>query len=235
MPPAARAVAVGGEYAVAYCAVRLEERIRIGIVGLGWVGQEVARAALEDPRVTLVGIADEDPIKAGRDLGELIGEGRLGVPIDADLDSMLARARPEVAVVCTSSDVEALGATLEACVAQGAHVVTTCENLADPDLALSQLQPDFDERVREAGVVVLATGVNPGFAMDRLVVTLAQATRNIRRIRVRRVVNASAGFSFLNATRRVLCALLLSSPQVDKKGQPDTALEDIQRSKTLFL
>ncbi len=171
--------------------MRLKERIRIGIVGLGWVGQEVARAALEDPRVTLVGTADADKNKAGRDLGEIIGEGRLGIPIDQDVEGMLSRARPEVAVVCTTSDVEALGPTLELCVAHGAHVVTTCENLADAEQALSQLDDDFDARAREAGTVVLATGVNPGFAMDRLPVMLAQATRNIRRIRVTRVVNAT--------------------------------------------
>lgn len=179
--------------------MRLEERIRIGIVGLGWVGQEVARASFEDPRVTLVGVADSDPMKAGRDLGEIIGEGRLGRSIDASVEAMLARERPEVAVVCTTSDVEKLGPTLELCVAHGAHVVTTCENLADPEIGLSQLEPGFDERVRRAGLVVLATGVNPGFAMDRLPVMLAQVTRNIRRIRVSRVVNASTRRAQLQA------------------------------------
>ncbi|MEO1231886.1 MAG: Gfo/Idh/MocA family oxidoreductase, partial [Myxococcota bacterium] len=178
---------------------RLAERIRIGIVGLGWVGQEVARAALEDARVTLVGVADVDPVKAGRDLGEIIGEGRLGVPIDTDVDSMLARARPEVAVVATTSDVEECGPTLEACIAHGAHVVTTCENLADGELALAQLEPGFHERARAAGVVVLSTGVNPGFAMDRLPVMLAQATRNIRRLRVQRTVDASTRRAQLQA------------------------------------
>lgn len=177
---------------------RLEERIRIGIVGLGWVGQEVARAALEDARVTLVGVTDVST-NAGRDLGEILGEGRLGVPIDPDVGAMLGRARPEVAVVCTTSDVEELGPTLELCVDHGAHVVTTCENLADGELALAQLEPGFDERARAAGVVVLATGVNPGFAMDRLPVMLAQATRNVRRLRVARTVDASTRRAQLQA------------------------------------
>ena len=178
---------------------RLEERIRIGIVGLGSVGQEVARAALEDRRVSLVGVTDTDRVKAGRDLGEIIGEGRLGVPIDTDVSSMLSRARPEVAVVTTTSDVEILGPTLETCIAYGAHIVTTCENLADGEHALSQLDDGFDERARGAGVVVLATGINPGFAMDRLPVMLAQATRNTRRIRVLRVVDASTRRAQLQA------------------------------------
>ncbi|MBK8014900.1 MAG: hypothetical protein IPK13_26585 [Deltaproteobacteria bacterium] len=179
--------------------VRLYDRIRIGIVGLGWIGQEIARAAFEDARVSLVGVVDSDPTKAGRDLGEIIGEGRLGVPIDADVGAMLSRARPEVAVICSTSSVEALSPTLELCIEHGAHVVTTCENMADPDSALSQLRPGIEERARAADVVILATGVNPGFAMDRLPVTLSQATRNIRRIRVVRVVDASTRRAQLQA------------------------------------
>lgn len=178
---------------------RLSERIRIGIVGLGWVGQEVARAAIEDPRVRLVGVADVDPVKAGRDLGEIIGEGRVGIPIDSGVQAMLSRARPEVAVLCTTSDVEAIVPTLASCVAHGAHVVTTCENLADIDTALLQLPPGFDAQVREAGVVVLSTGINPGFAMERLPVTLCQATRNIRRVRVVRIVDAATRRAQLQA------------------------------------
>lgn len=179
--------------------VRLYDRIRIGIVGLGWIGQEIARAAFEDPRVSLVGVVDSDPTKAGRDLGEIIGEGRLGVPIDADVGAMLSRARPEVAVLCSTSSVEALSPILELCIEHGAHVVTTCENMADPEGALPQLRPGIEERARAADVVILATGVNPGFAMDRLPVTLSQATRNIRRIRVVRVVDASTRRAQLQA------------------------------------
>lgn len=171
---------------------RLAERIRIGIVGLGWVGKEVAQAALEDPRVVVVGVADTDPNKIGRDLSEILGlDDPLGVVVEGSVGAMLARARPEVAVVSTTSDIEEIVPTLESCVAYGAHVVTTCENLADPEMAKTQLTAGFDDRAREAGVVVLATGINPGFAMDRLPVMLAQATRRIRRIRVARVVDAS--------------------------------------------
>ena len=166
-------------------------------MGLGAIGADIARAALEDSRVILVGVADLDQSKAARDLGEVIGKGRLGVIIDEDVREMLSRTRPEVTVVTVSSAVEVIGPVLETCVSYGSHVVTTCENLADGESA--QLDPGFDERARKAGVVVLATGVNPGFAMDRLPVMLAQATRNIRRIRVSRVVNASTRRTQLQA------------------------------------
>lgn len=154
---------------------------------------------MEDPRVRLVGVVDADPAKAGRDLGEILGEGRVGMPIDADLGAMLSRARPEVTVLSTTSDIAALRPTLERCLESGTHVVTSCENLASPELLEGDLARKIDEACRKTGVVVLATGVNPGFAMDRLPVMLSQATRNIRRVRVTRVVDAASRRSQLQA------------------------------------
>ena len=138
-----------------------------------------------------MGVADLDPAKAGRDLGEIIGEGRLGMPIDIDDTEMLSRARPEVAVVCTSSAVAEVVPTIETCLEHGSHVVTTCENLIDPDAVEDGLPDGLDARARQNGVVILATGVNPGFAMDRLPILLSKATRNVRRVRVVRVVDAA--------------------------------------------
>jgi len=175
---------------------RLSDRIRIGVVGLGWIGQEIARVALEDARVRLVGVADNDPAKAGRDLGEIIAEGRVGIPIDDNVEALLARARPEVAVVCTTSRVDDIASTIGQCVEHGAHVVTTCENLADPE---AELPDGLDEKARDAGVVILAVGINPGFAMDRLPILLTQATRHIRRVRVQRVIDAASRRAQLQA------------------------------------
>ncbi len=167
------------------------EGIRIGVVGLGWVGRELCRAGLEDPRVRLVGCVDTDPIKADRDLGEILGEGRLALRIDRDLGGMLARARPEVCVVCTSSRVESVAPLLEICALHGAHVVTSCENLGDPERIRQGIELRLHKAFQNAGLVALATGANPGFMMDRLPVTLAQGSRNIRRVRVTRVVDAA--------------------------------------------
>ena len=171
---------------------RERERVRIGIIGLGWIGQELARAALEDPRVELVGVSDQDPNKCGRDLGEIIGHGRLEIPIEKKLDALVKRARPEVVVLCTTSDVDETARQAIVCLQHGAHVVTTCENLAAPDHIKSRAVDKLRKEAAVRGLVALATGVNPGFAMDRLPCLLSRATRNIRRIRVRRVVDAAS-------------------------------------------
>lgn len=171
--------------------LRLQERVPFAIVGLGWIGQEVARAAMEDDRVELVAVCDVDPRKVGRDLGEILGEGRLGISILPTLEALFAAARPRVCVVTTTSDVGVLAPTLSECVQKGAHVVTTCEGLADVEVARAQLDGRFDAELKAAGLAVVSTGVNPGFAMDRLPVLLAQVTRRVRRIRVTRVLDAA--------------------------------------------
>lgn len=155
------------------------------------MGQELARASLEDPRVELVGVADQDDGKAGRDLGEIIGHGRIEFPIEKKLEALLSRTRPEVAVLCTSSNVDEVARQAMSCLAHGAHVVTTCEDLAAPDHLRSKSVDKLRKEAASRGLVVIATGVNPGFVMDRLPVLLSRATRNIRRIRVRRVVDAA--------------------------------------------
>jgi 4-hydroxy-tetrahydrodipicolinate reductase len=73
-------------------------------------------------------------------------------------------------------------------VAAGYHVVTTCEELSRPDSHVK-------EAIRTSAVSddrrVIATGANPGFVMDRLVVAVAGGSRSIRRIDVSRRVDTS--------------------------------------------
>jgi 4-hydroxy-tetrahydrodipicolinate reductase len=71
----------------------------------------------------------------------------------------------------------------------GSHVVSTCEELAFP------LDPDVRESLqkaaRAANVTLLGTGVNPGFVMDKLPLTLTAVCQEVKSVTVHRVVNAS--------------------------------------------
>src|SRR5207244_12988074 len=51
--------------------------------------------------------------------------------------------------------------------------------------------PNPDEDARGAGVTFVATGVNPGFVMDRLPLQLAGAMVRVDGVRVERVVDAA--------------------------------------------
>ena len=74
----------------------------------------------------------------------------------------------------------------------GINVVTTCEELACPVPARAAAFKDLDRLARSKKVSVLATGVNPGFAMDALALVLTAPCARVRRVSVTRVVDAAA-------------------------------------------
>lgn len=159
--------------------------------GIGALGAQVVQAAMRRPGVAIVGAIDNDSEKAGRDLGEVVGEARLGLPISADSDGTLRSLPADIVLHTTGSFLRETREQLLGIIAAGKNVVSTCEELA---YALAQ-QPDIaaelDRAARQAGVTVLGTGINPGFLMDFLPVTLSAMCQEVRSIRVERVADAS--------------------------------------------
>ena len=82
----------------------LVDTLRTACLGLGAIGLATARLVHGRRSMELVGAADADPAKAGRDLGELLGLGSpTGVVVESDVEALLVRTRPEVVFLCTSS------------------------------------------------------------------------------------------------------------------------------------
>lgn len=166
--------------------------MRIVVVGLGPIGAAVVRELATRGGFELVGGVDVDPEKAGRDLGEVCGLAEpLGLAVTDDLEGTLQRATADAAVVCTGSALEDVTPTLEACLAAGAAIVSSCEELAYPWRQRGELAERLDRTAREAGRAVLGTGVNPGFLMDALPLTLTAVCRSVESVTVRRVQDAS--------------------------------------------
>lgn len=166
--------------------------IRALQIGLGPIGVAVARQIASRDGFELVGGVDPDPQKAGRDLGEVMGvEGALALPVHEDLGSALESLSPDVAVVCTSSSLEATAPTFASCLAAGVAVVSTTEELSFPWFHQPALAERLDQAARSADRALLGTGVNPGFAMDSLPLTLTSVCERVDGVTVRRVQDAS--------------------------------------------
>jgi hypothetical protein len=163
--------------------------VRVAIVGLGAIGREVCKAVCARPGLLLTGVAD--PAFAGRDVGEVVnpGAGALGVIVAGTATEALAGA--DVALVLTGSGVAEVLPIVEVAAALGVDVISTCEDLAYADLATADLARRIDASARTGGISVVGTGVNPGFVMDRLPVTLAMACVGVDRVQVFRVVDAA--------------------------------------------
>lgn len=166
--------------------------IRVLQVGLGPIGVGIARQVAARPGFELVGGVDVDAAKVGRDLGEVCGlAAPLGVAVSGDLAAALADLAPAAAVVSTGSSLERVAPTLEACLAAGAAVVSTTEELAYPWRERPALAARLDAAARRAGRALIGTGINPGFAMDALALTLTAVCERVDAVTVRRVQDAA--------------------------------------------
>jgi hypothetical protein len=165
--------------------------IRVLHVGLGPIGAAVARQVATRAGFTAVGAIDIDPAKQGRDLGEVVGlDRRLRVPVSGDLRAVVRAARPDVAVLCTSSSLKKVWPQLEAVLKLKLPVVSTTEELAYPWWNQRALSKKIDAAARKARVAVVGTGVNPGFTMDALPITLTGVCEQVRAIAVNRIQDA---------------------------------------------
>jgi 4-hydroxy-tetrahydrodipicolinate reductase len=166
--------------------------IRVLQVGLGPIGAGVVRQLIERPGFEVTAAVDIDPQKAGRDVGEICGlEQAAGVVVETDLAAALARGGAEIAVVCTSSSLRAVLPQLEAILGARLPVVSTTEELSYPLFSQEALARRVDELARRAGVAVVGTGINPGFAMDTLPIVLTAACERVDSIVVDRVQDAA--------------------------------------------
>jgi hypothetical protein len=170
----------------------VKKKIRAIQYGVGPIGASVARLMREKQAIEICGAIDTDPAKAGRDLGEVIGapDAPWGVTISADAQEVLEQAA-DIVIHSTSSSLPNVMDQLLACLEAEACVVSTCEELAYPWRSHPELAAKLDGAAKDWGVALVGTGVNPGFVMDKLVVTLAAVSQRIEHARAVRIVDAS--------------------------------------------
>jgi 2,4-diaminopentanoate dehydrogenase len=165
--------------------------IRVMLVGLGPIGAAVARQIVERKGYQLVGAVDIDEHKVGRDAGSVIDLDRtLRVKVTPDIGKTIKAAKPDVAVLCTSSALKSVVDQFEQVLKHRVPIVTTTEEAAYPSRANRRLAKRIDEAARKAKVAVLGTGVNPGFAMDALPIALSAVCERVDSIEVLRVQDA---------------------------------------------
>jgi 2,4-diaminopentanoate dehydrogenase len=160
-------------------------------VGLGPIGAAVVRQVAERKGFRIVGAADIDPAKAGRDLGEVAGVGRtLRVKVSGDVRKAIKAAKPDVVVLCTSSSLKRVLPQMQEIIKLKVPIVSTTEELAYPTRANMKYARAIHQLARKAKVAVLGTGVNPGFVMDALPIALTGVCERVESLRIDRVQDA---------------------------------------------
>jgi hypothetical protein len=167
------------------------EKLRVVLYGVGAVGTLIGRFLLEKKGVEIIGAIDIAENKIGKDLAEILGLNRkIGVPVSNDVDSVLSNVKADVVVHATSSFLRNTYPQIASIVKHGVNVVSTCEELSYPYNAESELATKIDTLAKQHNVTILGTGINPGFLMDTLVITLTAVCQKIDRIKAVRVMNA---------------------------------------------
>lgn len=160
------------------------------VMGLGFIGQQVARAALRNPELKLVGAVDSSPQLSGKKLADILDVPVGTIRISADLKTALGKHRNVVLLHATGSRLPGVMDQLLEAIRLGVSIVSTCEELAFPYLKYPELADKLDKAAQKASVCVLGTGVNPGFVLDRLVATVGTACSDVRHVLAERVVDA---------------------------------------------
>jgi 2,4-diaminopentanoate dehydrogenase len=159
--------------------------ITVAQYGIGPIGAEIARLLLSKPWIKVVAAVDIDPNKIGKDLGEVIGLGRTaGVTVTPELS-----VKADVVCHSTGSRLVEVAEQLKSLLGRGSHVVSTCEELSFP--LDRQIREELQQIARMNKVALIGTGVNPGFVMDKLPLTITSVCQEVRSVEIIRIQNAS--------------------------------------------
>jgi len=166
-------------------------KVRVLLYGVGAVGSLIAKFLLEKEGLEIVGAIDTAKDKIGKDLGTVLGlDRKLGLLVTDDLDVAVWKKGADVAVHATSSFLKDTHPQIASIIKHGINVVSTCEELSYPRDTNTGLAEEIDTLAKKHDVSVLGTGINPGFLMDTLVITLTAVCQRIDKIEAVRLMNA---------------------------------------------
>jgi 4-hydroxy-tetrahydrodipicolinate reductase len=178
------------------------DRVRLALVGFGRVGRAVLELALSRPWIEVVAVVAKRPERDGEACAATVPSAPAGLVIRVDTESVLRSARPDVVIVATTSRLVDVHPQLVDAARSGARaVVSTAEELAWVRPGDGPSARAIHGLASRHDVAIVATGVNPGFALDLFPLVLTALAWDVERIEARRNVDVSA---FAPHTRRQL-------------------------------
>ncbi|QLL07235.1 dihydrodipicolinate reductase [Mycobacterium vicinigordonae] len=182
----------------------------------GNVGKSSLQSLATNPQFELVGCYAWSPDKAGRDAGELVGIGPLGVTATNDVDELLA-LKPDCVVYNPMwIDVDELVQILSA----GVNVVTTASFITGHNLGAGRDR--ILEACEKAGSTIFGSGVSPGFA-ELLAIVSAMVCNRVDKV----TVNEAADTTFYDSPdteKPVGFGQPIDNPELPQMAEKGTAI-----------
>lgn len=160
-------------------------------VGLGPMGQLIAKLLIERPNLTLVAAIDIAPKLVGRSLRAILAlpDGP-DLTVQPALSEVLATNSVDVVVIATASTLPQIAPLIQEAVSAHCHVISICEELAFPYTRYPNLTQELHELATTNGVTITGTGINPGYLMDVLPIVLTAPCQRVDKISITRMMNS---------------------------------------------
>jgi hypothetical protein len=141
----------------------------------GGVGRAAIQAILSHPELELVGAWVHGEDKVGRDVGEIAGEGAIGVAATNDVEALLALEADCVLYSPVMADPATVIRILEA----GKNVVTPLNWFYPGQRDVSAME----SACRKGGVTLHGTGIHPGGITERFPLMISALSRAVTHVR----------------------------------------------------
>lgn len=168
------------------------DKVKVILWGIGNMGGGMAKMILEKDGIEIVGGIVKNPENDGMDLGDYLEIGRkLNVKLSTDPEKVLKSTKADVVLLCIDSFVKGVFEPIKLIVSHKMNVITIAEEMSYPYRVAPEMSAEMDKLAKENGVTILGTGVNPGFVLDTLIITLTAACRSVKKIKAARINDLS--------------------------------------------
>jgi 4-hydroxy-tetrahydrodipicolinate reductase len=164
----------------------MSDALQVVVLGAGRMGTGIIELVRQRRGLALAGVYGRRPRPLATDAGDAIG-----LEIGNDLADLLNRTKPRIAIQATCSRAEEAMDEIRLLLTSGVNVISIAEEMAYPACRSPRLAEDIHELAVTHGVTALGTGINPGFVLDLLVITLTGVCQRIESIRAKRINDLS--------------------------------------------
>lgn len=170
----------------------MKRNIKVILWGLGNMGSMMAKALLKKEGIEIVGAIAKREEKGGKDLGKLLNfDKELKIKVTNDAKSLFETLKADILLHCTTSFVKQAYDQIKLALEKKINVITIAEEMYNQWVKNPGLAEEIDNLAKMNGVTVLGTGINPGFVLDTLILTLTGVCLEVDEIKASRINDLS--------------------------------------------
>lgn len=161
----------------------MEQKIKAVQYGVGKMSIYTMRYMLEKG-VEIVGAVDVNPELIGKDIGEILGQDKLGVIVTSSekAKEMMLAVKPDICIITTRSLISELEEPYMLCAELGINAISTCEEAFYPQNSNPILTSKIDELAKKNNCTITGTGYQDIY-WGQLITSIAGSTQKITKIK----------------------------------------------------